>query len=327
MPQQQLHIESGRVRVRLARVGPETGRPVLLVPGLGATPLAFQLGGRRSLADTLRDHGATPWVVDFHLHWRSKGQDASALLRALEQALAELCRSAGCTLSQVDAIGHSLGGILLLALAVEGVATRRLATLASGLDYRLGRAPLPRALSLSPKGIGPLRIGARRGGLPTRRIASLAAPIMGRGLSLPIQRDQFHPGSTPGPVIRQMMRGGVRDIPLALLLDLADLFSASGLRLGRSALPLKDAVAKLDLPVLMVAARQDRQCPLDSVRDAARRIPGAQLLEVGGQGKPGDGYGHVDLMTATNAPLDVFAPLIEFLDLQQTRAALAQESA
>lgn len=328
VPREEIHVEGRQVDVRLVRTAPIGGEPVVLVPGLGASPIVFELHEQRSLAATLHDHGRTPWLVDFHVHWRKRGQDAAALLHALEMALAELRRQTGYGLDHVDAIGHSLGGIMLLALAADGVPLRRLVTLASGLDYRLGRSPLPRALSLSPRGIGPLRIGARRGGLPTRQLASLAAPVMGRGLSLPIQRDQFHPGSTPGPIIRRMMRQGVRDMPLALLLDLADLFTEGGLRLGRDERPLKQAVADLPQPVLMIAARQDTQCPLASVRDAAARVPGARLLVVGGEGTTGGpvagGYGHVDLLTATLAPAEVFAPIVAFLDEGR---ATARESA
>lgn len=311
MPREEIHVEGKQVDVRLIRASPVVGEPVLLVPGLGANPLAFELHQERSLAATLHAHGRTPWLADFHVHWRSRDQDATALLHALEVALAELRRHTGLDLDHVDAIGHSLGGILLLALAVDGAPLRRLVTLASGLDYRLGRSPLPRALSLSPKGFAPLRLGARRGGLPLRRLATALSPMMGRGVALPVERDQFHPGATPGPIVRRMIAEGVRDMPLALLLDLADLFTEGGLRLGRTERPLKDAVAGIDVPVLMVAAQQDRQCPVAAVRDAAARIPGARLLEVGGDGPRG--YGHVDLMTATRAPVEVFAPILSFL--------------
>ena len=310
MPREEIHVEGNRVDVRLERVRPVTGPPVVLVPGLGARPLQFDLHERQSLAETLHRSGRTPWLIDFRLNWRGTGQDAAALLHALELAMAELRRHAGVDLGQVDAIGHSLGGILLLALACDGVPLRTVVALASGLDYRLGRSPLPRALSISPQGIGPLRVGVRRGGIPVQRLASVAAGLFGRGTHLPIERDQFHPGSTPGTIVRQMMRSGVQDMPLALLLDLADLFTERGLHLGRSGRPLKQAVADLHLPVLLVAAVQDTQCPLASVRDAAARIPGSTLVEVGNEAY---GYGHVDLLTASRAPEEVFAPILGFL--------------
>ncbi len=317
---EEIVVEGARLSVRLSRLGPPGGAPVLLVPGLGASPLAFSLHDRRSLVSTLHASGRSPWQVDFRLGWRSPRQDAMALVHALETALAELRRHLGQPVEQVDAIGHSLGGILLLALAADGVPFRRLVTLASAVDFSLGRAALPRALSLAPRGIGPLALGPLKagarlaGGLPTQGIASLAAPLWGRGLDLPIERDQFHPGTTPGPISRRMMREGVRDMPLALLLDLADLFSRRGLSLGPHRRALRDALDQVASPVLMVAARQDRQCPLEAVRDAVARLPRGQLLEVGGDGRPGQGYGHVDLMTGSPAPEQVFDPITRFLD-------------
>lgn len=316
----EIRIEGRGVSVRLRRVGPHSDQAVVLVPGLGANPLAFTLHPRRSLVSTLQAGGRSTWLADFHVHWRSPRQDAMALLHGLETALAELRRVQGTALDRVDAIGHSLGGILLLALAADEVPFRRIVTMASAVDFRLGRAPLPRALSLAPKGVGPLALGpikagARRlGGLPVQAIASAAAPLWGRGLDLPIERDQFHPGTTPGPVARRMMREGVRDMPLALLLDLADLFSRRGLSLGRHGRSLRDALLGIETPVLMVAARQDRQCPLESVRDAVGRLPRGELLEVGGEGGPGQGYGHVDLLTGTAADVEVFDPITRFLD-------------
>lgn len=317
---EEIVVESSSLSLRLGRLGPPAESAVLLVPGLGASPLAFSLHDRRSLVSTLIANGRSPWQVDFQLSWRSPRQDAMALVHALQAALAELRRHLGQPIEAVDAIGHSLGGILLLALAADGVPFRRLVTLASAVDFNLGRAAPPRALSLAPRGVGPLafgplKSGARRaGGLPTQGLASWAAPLWGRGLDLPIERDQFHPGTTPGPISRRMMREGVRDMPLALLLDLADLFSRRGLSLGPHGRALRDALDQVVPPVLMVAARQDRQCPLEAVRAAAARLPRGRLLEVGGEGRKGEGYGHVDLLTGSPAPEQVFDPITRFLD-------------
>lgn len=314
LPRTRLTVEGSTVGVTLERQGRDVGPPVLLVPGLGASPAPFWLHGRRSLVATLQAAGHTPWTVDFGLHWRGKGQGVHAVLHALEVALAELRRHAGVDLDEVGAVGHSLGGILLLALLADDVPLRRAVCLASGLDYRLGRSPLPRLLSLSPKGLRPLRLPDLGGGLPLRGLARVGAGAFGRGLKLPVERDQFHPGTTDAPTLRAAVRAGVRDIPWALLLDLADLFTERGPHVGQAGYPLRAAVGRIDRPVLFVAARQDRQCPLDSVRDAARRVPGAALVEVGGDGAPGEGYGHLDLLTGQRAPEEVFDPVVAFLD-------------
>lgn len=280
---------------------------MVLVPGMAASPAAFHLPRGRSLVTALAGAGRTVWTVDFHLSWRGRSQGLAALGEALAAALTALERHAGTPLARVDAVGHSLGGILLLALLADGVPLRRLVTLASGLDFRLGRSPLPRLMSLAPKGLDPIRLRLRRGGLPLRRVARVAAPVFGRGVSLPVERDQFHPGATSGEVIREMVRDGVRDIPLPLLLDLADLFTARGIRAGKEAEPLKEAVRRIQQPVLMVSALADRQCPPGAVSDAVDRIPNAVLLEL-------SGYGHVDLMTGIHAQREVVGPILAFLD-------------
>ncbi len=310
VPRETITVEGQDVDVTLTRIGPVQGRPTLLVPGLAATPAPFNLNERRPLTVALQDSGRSPWLADFEVSWRRPGQDAHALLHALEQALSELRRHTGADLDEVDAVGHSLGGILLLALAADGVPLRRVATMGTALDYRGGFGRLPDLLALAPDG---LWARARTGGVPVSRLARFGAPLFGRSLTASLQTSQFHPGSTPGPVVREMMRLGVRDLPFALLADLAALLTEGGLRLGRSGRPLRDAVSDLSLPVLMIAGRQDSQCPVTQVRDAVRRIPGARLLEVGQPG-PGRGYSHVDLMTATRAPDEIFAPLVAFLD-------------
>lgn len=303
----------GPVQVQVEQVGPTRGAPVLLVPGLAASPLPFVTHGQRSLATSLQGAGRTPWTADFAVSWRGRDQGATALLLGLEQAVAELSRHTGAPVHEIDAVGHSLGGILLLGLLADGLPLRRVVTLASGLDYSLGPSPLPRLLSLAPKGTRPLRLPLPGGGLPTRSLARLGAPLFGRGLGLPVERDQFHPGTSDTATIRAVLSGGVRDLPWPLLFDLAELFTAEGLHLGVGGYPLRAAVSRIDQPVLLVGAQEDRQCPIESVRDAAARIPRGSLLELGAATPAATGYGHLDLLCGRRAPEHVFDPLVAFL--------------
>jgi len=311
--QPELIVRRGAVDVHLHRLGPQQSRDVLLVPGLGASPSAFGARSGRSLVSDLVRAECTPWAVDFQVSWRARGQTADALLEGLAEARASLAHRSDAPEAPLAAVGHSLGGMLLLALAAGGTPFSHVVTLGAGLDFRLGRSPLPRLLSLAPKGLPVMRLRVNRGGVPLRRLARLGAPLFGRGARLPVERDQFHPGSTDGAVVRAVVRAGVRDLPLPLLLDLSALFTERGLEVGALSEPLKEAVRSIAAPTLIVGGLQDRQCPIGAVRDTARRIPRARLLEVGRSDAPGEGYGHVDLMTARSAPDDVFDPVLDFL--------------
>ena len=310
--QERIDISTERLEVHLCRLGPEVGPPVLLVPGLGVSPLIFGLQPDRPLTALLRERGRTPWSVDFHVRWRRGGQDSSALLGALEDAILELADLTGHSPRWMEGIGHSLGGMLLLSLACEGVPLARLVMLGTGLDLSGSASHLRRVMSLLPLARGLQALRPRARGIPIRTVTRLAAPLCGRSVGTPMERDQFHPGSTDGAVVRRFLKDAVRDLSIPLLMDLSALFTERGLRLG-SGPPLKEAVRALDLPVLFVAGRQDRQMPLRAVRDAADRVPGARLIEVG-RDEPGRGYGHLDLLCSRRATDEVLLPVVDFLD-------------
>jgi pimeloyl-ACP methyl ester carboxylesterase len=311
---ERIDISTDRMEVHLCRLGPEVGPPALLVPGLGASPLIFELQPDRPLTELLRAGGRTPWAVDFHVNWRRRGQDSSALVGAVEDAIVELAALTGHPIERTVGIGHSLGGMLLLALACDGVPFEKLVMLGTGLDLREGASNLTRAIGLAPIGRAMQLLRPRATGVPIRGVARLTAPLSGRRIASPFERDQFFPGTTDGAVIRHFVREAVRDLSIPLLMDLAALFTEGGLHLGTDA-PLKEAVRSLDLPVLFVAARQDKQMPLAAVRDAADRVPGARLIEVGIDER-GRGYGHVDLLSGRDAAEEVLLPVVAFLDAQ-----------
>ena len=316
-PREDIHVAGRAVDVRLWRVGPRAGPPVLLVPGLAAAPLEFCLQPRRPLSRVLSESGRTPWVVDFQVLWRRGGQDAASLLHGLELALVELERHGGHGLDEVDGVGHSLGGLLLLALALDGAPFRRLVTLGSALDFRLGATSFDRSVPLARRLGGPRARRLLAHGLPVRRLSAVASTRAGLPGSSLLLRDQFHPGATAHATQRAMLRYGVRDVSLPLLLDLAELFGEQGLRLGRNQRPLRASVPRLQQPLLMVGSVHDRQCPIAAVRHAAEAIPSARLHEIGGSGRRGAGLGHLDLLVGRHAPDLVFEPLVRFLDASE----------
>lgn len=312
-----IDVCSERVEVHLRRLGPAVGPPVLMVPGLGASPDIYSLRPERALTGMLSDAGRTPWGIDFRMSWRRGSQDAGALVRALEVAVAEIRRAHDCATEDIDAIGHSLGAMLLLRMAVDGAPFRSIVVLGAGVDFRQGTSGLRHVARLVPVGRLLARLGPGRLGLPVEGLARYTSVFYGRRVRFSVELDQFHPGTTDGAVIRRFMREAVRDLSLPLLLELGTLFTERGVRLGDLDRPLRDAIRDLDLPVLVVAGRQDRTCPVEASIDCAERIPGAALILVGAE--PGPGYGHLDLLMGRGAEVDVLRPVVEFV-----RAARAE---
>jgi len=311
-----LRVHGAPVPTTLRRYGPAASPqpPILLVPGLSAGPLGFTMGGSRSLVSVLVAAGRTVWTVDLGYSVRSRTrQDFTAVVESTERAIDLLDRrSHSADAGALDAIGHSLGGHVLIALAAAGARIRRLVTIATALDYRKGGSawgslgPFARLGKLEPKR------RAAGGGIPVELLTTLTWPLFGRIVPMPFQENNFHRGSTDGALIRAVVAGSMKDLPLPLLASLAGLVLPGGLTWGDPERSLTDAAAGLDLPTLVIGGRQDRQCPLEAVRHAAATVPGARLLEVG-EGRPGEGFGHYDLVTGTRAPVEVFGPIVDFL--------------
>lgn len=311
-----LRVHGAPVPTTLRRYGPAASGlpPILLVPGLSAGPFGFTVGGERSLVGVLSAAGRTVWTMDLGYSTGSRTrQDFSAVVESVRRAIEVLDRRAhGGADWALDAVGHSLGGHLLLAAAADGAPVRKLVTVATALDYRKGGsawaalAPAARLGKLEPNRRAP------GGGIPVELLSSLAWPLFGRAVPMPFQENNFHRGSTDGATIRAVIARSMRDLPLPLIASLAGLVLPEGLTWGDPERSLTEDAATLDLPVLLVAGRQDRQCPVDAVRHAADVLPNARLLEVG-EDRVGDGFGHYDVVTGRGATQSVFRPVLEFL--------------
>jgi pimeloyl-ACP methyl ester carboxylesterase len=282
--------------MRFDAIGSPGPRTVLYVPGLAAGPAPATLGGAGSLWASLHGAGFTPVLAAPVLSWRARGQGFADHVDALGALIAGLP-------APVDLVGHSMGGLLSLAVAARGAPVRRIVTLGTGVDLHhhppIGLGGLGPALSTVGAGLRALP-----GALPVGALARALAPQLARHGG-PIVDAQFAAGSTPPRIQAAFFRDGVVDLPFALLADLAGALGPRGLLLDGQ--PLHAALGALRLPVLCVGASGDPQVPPGAVADLAARLPHGALVLLPGP------FAHLDLLTAPAATAALFPRLRAFL--------------
>jgi pimeloyl-ACP methyl ester carboxylesterase len=212
------------------------GPPLVLVHGAGGTlahwPRALrELAGRRVVALDLPGHGASP-------------PPAAASIRDAARAVLDLADALG--VARFVAAGHSMGGAIALALALEH--PDRIAGLVLvGTGARLRVAPAVLEATAS----GPVSADAA---------AAIAASSFGAG--------------APAPLVAGYARDLAGTAPGVLHGDLAacDRFDAM------------DRLAAIACPALVACGDEDRLTPPKYARYLAEGIPGARLVVLAGAG-------------------------------------------
>ncbi|MBB5752709.1 alpha/beta fold hydrolase [Prosthecomicrobium pneumaticum] len=239
-------IEANGIVQHVRIEGPAEAPPVLLIHGLGwdaslwrAQVPALVAAGFRVIAPDLRGMGATdkpdaPYSIDLY------AADMAALLEALG-------------IARVAAVGFSLGGMILAALALRApqriaAAVIACASVSSSAEGQAGtEAMLARAATL-----GPLRFAKEQADAIWHPAYAAA-----------------HPEAVEAFI-------GWR-----AAMDQAALGRAFRSAYG---VDLRPGLAGLDLPALVVAADADPFLGVDTGRDIAARIPGARFALIEGAG-------------------------------------------
>lgn len=299
-------------RVRAAQPGGDTHAPaVVLLHGLGSNRFAFMLP-ERSLAQWLADRGFDVYVPELRgagrsvpRHWRYDLEDylkwdLPAILRCVQSASGQ---------QQVQWVGHSMGGILMMchAIRTRGEGLQSGCAIGSALDYRPGKSgflPLYRAreyvtwLPLLP--FGPL--------------SHLLAPALAR-LDTPVERFNFWPTNVEPGVVRSVYANAFGWIPSSLLRSMSSLFEEGGLCSRDGAVRYLERLGQLELPVALFAASADVQCSLLAVEQTAQAAgEGRITLERFGRAfGHADDYGHFDLIVGKRAEQEVWPRLLGWL--------------
>lgn len=309
-----------RLHVRRIRRPDTTGPAVLLLHGLASHGLTFHFPDR-SLATYLATRGYDCFVPDL----RGAGDsdmprygwdlddyllhDIPALLRLIREITNE---------APLHAIGHSMGGILLMCHAMLEPRTpiQRGIAVASALDYSKGSSGFTRLLRLR-------RFAKALPLLPYGGLTHFTAPLFGR---FNTALEQFHvwPSNIEPFMLRRMYASVFADIPPQLLLSLARTFDPSGFTTRDGSVRFLDEAAKLRLPMMFVSGSEDRQCPVEAV-DAAHELVGSTdktHYKVGKRHGHADDYGHFDLIVGKRAEQEVWPELGAWLD-KGTKLSLA----
>lgn len=236
---ERLHERRG-LRIRLFSGG--DGPPLLLVHGYGGSAwnfaeLAARLPGRRLI------------IPDLPGHSDSSPLPAAPSMAGFADVLAAICEEEGIT--QVDVVGHSMGGVVALRLAERRPElVRRVVLLAAAgisSSTRIGEM-----LITAAGVIRPARIAGRR----VDRIAS--SPRLRRALFGGLEV------SNPDLLSERQVHGFLRAGPLH-----QDALSA-GLALVRD--DPRIGLDRVQCPVLVVWGARDRQVPLEDGFEYARRL-------------------------------------------------------
>jgi len=297
---------------RLPRPGAPAGPPCLLVHGLGANHRNLDVHPDRSLARHLSDAGHRDvWVVTLRtgrtgLRLRERLDFSSMVAHDLPLAVAEVRRRTDA--SQVDLIGFSMGGMLLLAalgrtLPIDAV--RRAVLI--GTPGRVG-VTVAWVARLAPPWFP--------GTLPFRWPAQALAFIAGR-IPTPFHRIVYDPANTPPKMVSVAMMDALADLPAALYNELTRM-ARSGGEIVVGGRPVLEGLGDVATPALFVAGDQDRLAPPASVQVAfdawgARREDAVdkRFLVLGSEAA--GHYGHGDLVIGRDLPDALYAPVTAFL--------------
>lgn len=304
--------------------GPARRHPLLLVHGLAANRLTFDLNEHYSLARAARQRGFDVYILELRgagVTQAPEGADRSQYEwsfydyaeRDLPTAIATVLERSRAP--ALHGLGHSMGGMLFYSAGVRARAELRSITAIGApimSQLQLGareRSLLQVAASLTPAAT--LTPTAQRR-VPLRRLLGAALRYMPMSARL-ADGILLNSANCEPAVVARMAREGIEDLPLRLLRDIIQ-------HMGRPPIPggpfaFEAQLAGIEVPVLVIAGAADRLAPPAAVAAAAAQLRGAAVRyhAMGlAQGLSAE-YGHVDLLLGRRAPEEIYPRILDFL--------------
>ncbi|MFN4271882.1 MAG: alpha/beta fold hydrolase BchO [Aliihoeflea sp.] len=242
-------VEAGGLRWHVQTAG--AGPTLLMLHGTGSATHSWRdllprLSGRFSvIAPDLPGHGFTSTPSSSGLSLRGMAGLVDALLQKLDQ-------------KPEIVVGHSAGAAILAAMALQGLSRPRI-------------------------------LIALNGALLPMRGSGLFAPLARLLFLNPLAPRIFSWRAEDTRATRRLLEGTGSHIDEAGIEFYARLFRKSGhvaATLGMMANWeldwLEKRLPRLDMPLLLVAGRNDKAVPVSQARDLAARLPTARLMEIDG---------------------------------------------
>jgi pimeloyl-ACP methyl ester carboxylesterase len=300
------------------------GEPVMLHHGLTANHCGFDLGVGTpaapvpSLAHWLAEQGFDVWVIELRGRghselagvWREKNWTWTAddYINYDNPALIDYILSQS-RFKQLHWIGHSMGGILLLAhVALHG--SPKVAsgiTVASSLDYRDTGSAYQPLMAIRD-------LAGRLGRMPAGFFSTLMAPLTGRGIP-GIEGFNYHPPNIAPAAARALSSGVIQDTSAREMHQLGTLFVPGGFSSADGKTHFAETVGEATTPLLLVAGDADQQATPATVDKTWAMLPGEPHAKAyfGKSFGHNASYGHFDLVAGLQADREVYPVLLDWL--------------
>lgn len=308
-----------KIRVCRYRKGRSSGEPVLLCHGAGSNMHNFRYPEGESLIDYLVECGYDCWAVDMRGCRSSKPpfgrrhSDARVddyLLKDLPTVIDEVLRISGHT--KIHWIGHSLGGFLLYAYALE-YGTEQIAsgiTLGAPIGFEGTRIWAPDFLT---------RFLARHPGFVSRLIRAYAP--LGKALHLPLGLFPVNLRNVHPKVTAEHFFNMLDNILPDIFGTLAVWARRKTLTLKRGELDVKEGLKTLRFPLLAFFAPKDPFVSVEYAWGFIQQLPheDKEMIVLSKENGCEYDYNHVEMPFSRNARREVFAHIGRWLAVHPLR--------
>lgn len=289
--------------------------PVLLVHGLGANRLNFDLNEEFSLARDLAAQGMDCWLVDLRGCGASSVPETRWLWNFDDHALVDIPAALDFIRSltgyeRVHWVGHSMGGMLLYAYLLRGSPQR----IASGITMGSPVCFSPRTDSMrhAVHFQNLIRLLPR---VPNAFFLQLVTPLLGVVDLGGTVRRQMNPRNVDWGVMRGALYNTASHISPGVLGQFLSWMRSGDFTSADGAYSYQANLEQIETPLFVISGRGDRLVPACDSRSGFERVSSTtkRYLELCAEDGFADDYGHIDLVFGRHARVEVFPEIAAWL--------------